>query len=135
MIILWDNVQIFYHNKIWDLIKNYYNAAERAVHNCLNRINSKIFLTLNCWFYNQLFFLTITDYFIDWDWNHNKVLLEFKYIQDKYNKITLINIIFYILNKYDLWTQLFVIITDNIFNNITIHTHLKTILWEDHNIE
>ena len=132
---LQNNVQIFYCNKIWDLIENCYNTAERAVHNCLNRINSKISLTLNCWFYNQLFFLTITDYFFDWDWNYNEILLEFEHIQDKYNKTALIDIILYILNKYDLWTQFFIIITDNVFNNVTMCVHLKIILWEDHSIE
>ena len=80
LIMLQNNVQILYHNKIWDLIENYYNAAERAVHDCLSRINSKISLTLDCWSHNQLFFLIITDYFINWDWNYNEVLLEFEHI-------------------------------------------------------
>ena len=135
LIMLWDDVQILYYNKIWDLIKNYYNAAERAVHDCLNRTDSKISLILNCWFHNQLFFLTITDYFINWDWNYNKVLLEFEYIQDKYNEAALTDIVLHILNKYDLWIQLFIIITDNVFNNIIMCVHLKIILQEDHDIE
>ena len=135
LIMLQNNVQILYHNKIWDLIENYYNAAERAVHDCLSRINSKISLTLDCWSHNQLFFLIITDYFINWDWNYNEVLLEFEHIQNKYNKTALTDIVLHILNKYDLWTWLFIIITDNVFNNVTMHMHLKTILQGDHDIE
>jgi len=89
----------------------------------------KIFLAVDDWNNsNHLAFLEINCYYIDWNWQYQKKLLEFELISDSHTDQKLAEIVESVLIKYKLETHFLAVTTDNADNNDMMQTELKNVL-------
>ena len=126
--LLYSDVQTLYWTKFSQLIKK---CAKKLKEPVLTELRSKIeiSLTLNCWTsLNNLVFLSMTEYFIDENWDYWEILLEFQSLQGQHFRKNLTKVVMNISNNYEILNRLFVITADNVFNNAILHTELTTIL-------
>ena len=77
---------------------------------------------------NHLAFLRINCYYINWNWQYQKKLLEFELIFSSHTDQKLAEIVESILIKHKLKIHLLAIITDNADNNDMMQTKLKDVL-------
>ena len=132
---LQNNIQIFCHDKIQNLITDQYHKVMSAIQKSFVNTDSKMSLTLNCWSHNWLLFLAVTVYYIDNNWNYCKALLRFEHVNRPHTEATLTDHVVKILETFKIKNKLFAITTDNAFNNIIMCTHLKLILHGEHEID
>ena len=120
------------YTKIESLLKNCY---EEVCKSALKELKSqiKVSIVLDCWMSsNNLAFMNITDYFIDENWNYQKVLLEFKELEEVHTDENLVSYVIEVLELWELKHKLLVMTADNVYNNQTLHKHLSKLLkqWE-----
>ena len=58
----------------------------------------------------------------------HEILLNFQELKESYNRFNLINIIYDILNSYNIMNKLFYIMIDNVFNNKSILKNLERMI-------
>ena len=128
--LLCSDVQTSHWTKFSQLIKKCVKKLKEIVLAEL-RSKTKISLTLNCWTsLNNLAFLSITEYFIDKNWDYWEILLEFQSLWGQHSEKNLTKVVMNVLNSYEILNRLLIITADNVFNNVTLHTELTTILWK-----
>ena len=126
--LLCSDVQTSHWTKFSQLIKKCVKKLKKTVLAEL-RSKTKISLTLNCWTsLNNLAFLSITEYFIDENWDYWEILLEFQSLWGQHFRKNLTKVVMNVLNSYKILNKLLIITADNAFNNATLHTELTTIL-------
>ena len=120
--------------KLHDLLNK---KHEKMMNNLLINHESiiKIFLAVDDWNNsNHLAFLEINCYYIDWNWQYQKKLLEFKLIFSSHTDQKLAEVVENILIKHKLKTHLLAVITDNADNNDMMWTELKNVLNQFHDV-
>ena len=95
----------------------------------------KIFLAVDDWNNsNHLAFFRINCYYIDWNWQYQKKLLEFESVFSSHIDQKLAEIVESILIKYKLKIHFFTVTTDNADNNDMMWTELKDVLNQLHDV-
>ena len=120
--------QLLSQTKLCDLLNK---KHERIMNNLLINYEStiKVSLAVDDWnSSNHLAFLEINCYYIDWNLQYQKKLLEFKSVSDSHTGQKLAEIVESVLIKHKLETHFLAVTTDNADNNDMMWTELKDVL-------
>jgi hypothetical protein len=89
----------------------------------------KISFFMNCLsFFNRQKYLIVISYFIDFQWIYREILFIFEHISDFYIEKKLTKIVQNVVIQHELKKRLYVVINDNAFNNLIMHTKLNRLL-------
>ena len=82
---------------------------------------AKLSLALDCWTspFKQAF-IAITGYFLDEDWEYNEILLRFEHLHGSHSGASLSEVLFKLLQEYQITDRVLTVTTDNASNNVTL---------------
>ena len=133
--LLRSNTSLSERTKMIKICQEYVATIEKAIKQRLQSI-SQYFLTLNIWTSkHQQLFLKTTIYFIDDQWQFQKLLLAFKPLLTNHTRWEMINVVLLILIRYAFDSDLLTVTTDNASFNQTLQSHLSNLLQQKFNVK
>ena len=123
------NIEISHRIKLIKMISFDYDKIRKHIKNDLQNVQ-RVFIALNVWFNSQkIVFLKMLIYWVNKNFQWQKRLIEFIFLNVAHTSRHLIQKLIDLLNFFEIQSKLFVIVIDNVNNNNTLKKKLKKKHW------